>query len=116
MTVEASIYAALKHLAGAHIYRDNLPDTVTVTTYVTFVQVGGDAVNFLESTKPDKKNGRFQVNVWAPSREAAAALSRLVEDAMRTIPAFVLGAPVATDEPELRLYGTRQDFSCWYYD
>jgi len=117
MTVETQIYTALKSLVtGGHVYAINLPDTVTARTYITYQQVGGSAINFLNSAKPSKKNARFQINVWAPTPQAAAVLSRLTEDAMRTIDAFVEGAPVSTDEPDINLYGTRQDFSIWFDD
>jgi hypothetical protein len=117
MTVESQIYNALKGLVtGQHVYAITIPDTVTARTYITYQQVGGDAVNFLDSAKPGKKNARFQVNVWAPTAHQAAALSRLTEDAMRTINSFVLGAPVSTSEPDLNIFGTRQDFSIWFDD
>lgn len=118
MTVEATIYGAIQGLVPfGNVFRDAAPDTLVARPYVTFVQVGGDAVNFLHSpTKPSKKNGRFQINVWSDTREEAASLSRQIEDAMRTINAYIYGAPVATDEPTLNLFGTRQDFSIWYDD
>lgn len=117
MTVETQIYNAIKGVvAGEHVYPVDLPSNLTVTTYATYIQVGGDAVNFLDSTKPSKKNARFQINVWAPTDHEAAALARLVEDAMRTIPAQVLGAPVSTSEPAINVYGRRQDFSIWFND
>ncbi len=117
MNAESLIYTALKDVVpGSHVYPVDLPATVTAATYVTYVQVGGDAVNFLDGGKPSKKNGRFQLNVWAPSDHEAAALARLVEDAMRTIPAQVLGASVSTTDPALDTYGRRQDFSVWFND
>lgn len=117
MTAESLIYNALKDIVpDAHVYPVDLPATVTAATYVTYVQVGGDAVNFLDGGKPSKKNGRFQLNVWAPSDHEAAALVRRVEDAMRTIPAQVLGASVSTTDPALDTYGRRQDFSLWFDD
>lgn len=117
MTIETKIYQALSPLVpDQHVYAQDLPETIDVQTYVTYTQIGGAAVNFLDPTKPSKKNARFQINTWAPSDDAAAALARLIEDAMRLIPATVLEAPVSTSEPDLHLYGRRQDFSCWYDD
>ena len=115
MTVEALIYTALKGLVpGAHVYARKLPDTVTAATYVTYQQVGGNAVNFLDPTVPSKKNGRFQINSWAATPQAASALARAIEDAMRATGAYVLGAPVDTGESDLDIFGARQDFSLWF--
>lgn len=117
MTPETLIYQALSPLVpGLHVYPQDLPESVVAETYVTYIQVGGVPVNFLDPTKPSKKNGRFQINTWAGSDDAAAALARLIEDAMRLIPATVLEAPVSTSEPDLKLFGRRQDFSVWYDD
>ena len=55
---------------------DNL-QTVTDLPRITFQQVGGQAVNFLDSAVPSKKNARFQVNCWAVSRDDAAKISAL---------------------------------------
>lgn len=118
MTVEASLYTALASLVSNRVYRDIAPQTVTTLPRITFQQVGGEAVNFLDSaTVPSKKNARFQVNCWAADRDEVAALSRQVEDALRTTTALqtsVLGAPVAAFEEDTRFYGTRQDFSVWF--
>jgi hypothetical protein len=116
MTVEAAIFVTLKALVSNRVYRDLAPQTVSALPRITFQQVGGQAVNFLAGV-PSKKNAVFQINVWADTRDAAAALSRQVEDAMRgaaSVQVNVNSAPVATYEPETELYGTRQDFSIWH--
>ncbi len=117
MTVEADLYTALKSLVGNRVYRDIAPQTVTDLPRITFQQIGGQALNFVDPTVPTKKNARFQVNVWAADRDAAAALSRQVEDALRVavgLQTSVLAAPVAMYEEDTKLYGTRQDFSVWF--
>lgn len=117
MTIEADIFTTLRALVSDRVYRDITPQTVTTLPRITFQQVGGSAVNFVDPTVPSKKNGRFQFNVWAADRDAAAALARQVEDALRVATGLqptVLGAPVALFEQELNLYGTRQDFSFWF--
>ena len=117
MTVEASIYTALKSLVGNRVYRDIAPQTVTETPRIIFQQVGGAAVNFLDPTVPSKKNGRWQINVWGDRRDDVMALAHEVEDTLRAytvLQATVLGAPVALYEEETRLFGAMQDFSFWF--
>ncbi len=116
MTVEDSIYTALKSLVSNRVYRDIAPDTNTTKPYITFQQVGGEGVNFMEASAPSKKNGRFQVNVWGTDRDAVMTLARSVEDTLRAYTALqttVLGAAVAIFDDETKLYGSMQDFSCW---
>jgi hypothetical protein len=115
MTVEASIYTALKTLVANRVYPDVAPFGA-VKPFITYQQVGGTAVNFIDQSTPSKSNARFQVNVWADTRSAAALLSHQVEQALRTASGMqttVLGQPVATYEVDTTLYGTRQDFSFW---
>ena len=115
MTVEASIYTALKTLVANRVYPDVAPFGA-VRPFITYQQVGGTSVNFIDQTAPSKSNARFQVNVWADTRSAAALLSHQVEQALRGTTALqttVLGQPVATYEVDTTLYGTRQDFSFW---
>jgi hypothetical protein len=117
MTIEADIFAALKALVANRVYRDLAPQTVTALPRITFQQIGGVGVNFIDPTVPSKKNARFQVNVWDATRDGAAVLSRQVEDALRAYSALVttvLGAPVAVYEETTLLYGTMQDFSFWH--
>lgn len=115
MSVESQIFDALKTLVSNRVYPDIAPD-LAVRPYVTFQQVGGSAVNFVDVTAPSKKNSRFQVNVWADTRSSCSALAVQVEDALRAATALqttVLGAPVASYEIETKLKGSRQDFSFW---
>lgn len=119
MSLETTIYTALKNLVSNRVYRDIAPQTVDTLPRITFHQVGGDAINFVDSTVPSKKNARIQVNVWHSRRDDAMALARDVEDALRATTSLaptVLGAAVAIYEEETRLYGAMQDFSFWYDD
>lgn len=116
MTIETDIFDAIKTLAANRVYPDAAPELVA-RPYVVYQQVGGKPVNFLDPTVPSKKNGNFQISVWADTRMAAAALSRQIEDALRVVPALqatVLTAPVAIYEPETKLHGTHQRFSFWF--
>lgn len=115
MSIETSLFSSLQGLVAGRCYPDTAPESAT-TPYITYQQVGGEPVNLLDSAVPSKKNGRFQVNVWADTRAQASVLAGQVEDALRAVSALqptVLGAPVAVYEPDTRLRGTRQDFSFW---
>jgi hypothetical protein len=117
MSIEATIFQTLKSLASNRVYQDITPPDVTALPRITYQQVGGQSVNFMDPTAPSLKNARFQVNVWGATRLQAAALSRQVEDALRTevtLMTTVLAAPVAIYEPDTKLYGTMQDFSFWF--
>jgi hypothetical protein len=115
MTVESDIIAALSSLVTARVYPDAAPPTPT-RPYIVYQQVGGEAPTFLERAVPSKKNGRFQVNVWATTRIQAAALAVQAETAMTTATAFQckpLGAFISLYEEDTQLRGTTQDFSVW---
>ena len=113
MTVEATIFTTLTGLVSARVYPDVAP-VGTTRPYITYQQVGGQAVNFLDPAVPSKKRFRFQVNVWGDTRSSVAALAIQVEDALRVVASLqtvVEGAPVASYEPDTGLKGSMQDFS-----
>lgn len=115
MTVEADLIAVLDPLVSSRVYPDVGADGAA-TPYVTYQQVGGVPANFLAGV-PDKRNGRFQINVWSLTRAEAMSLIRQIEDAVRlssTLRATTEGGAVAVYEPETKLYGARQDFSIWF--
>lgn len=116
MSVETIIFEALRGLVNDRVYPDVAPEQAT-RPYITYQQVGGEAVNFVDTAVPSMKNGRWQINVWADSRVEAAPLARLVEDTLRGITALqptVLGAAIARFDEETKLRGTMQDFSFWF--
>lgn len=113
MTVESSIYDTLKALVANRVYPDLAPLN-TVRPFITYSQVGGEALSFLENTLPDKKHGRFQIDVYSDSRAACASVALQVEAVMTAATAFqsrAIGAPVSTYEPDVLIFGTQQDFS-----
>lgn len=115
MTTESTIYDLLKGLVGNRVYPDVAPPG-TARPYITYQQVGGQTVAFLERGVPSKKNGRYQINVWATTRAEAAALALQIEGVFITTSALqaeALGAPIAAHEPDEGLYGAMQDFSIW---
>jgi hypothetical protein len=115
MTTESTIFDTLKSLVSNRVYPDVAP-AGAATPYITYQQVGGEALAYVENTLPSSKNGRYQVNVWATTRAAAAALALQVEAALVQASAFqarAVGAPAATLDMDLSLYGTLQDFTIW---
>lgn len=116
MSLESTLFDALKGLVGSRVFPDVAPENTT-RPYITYQQVGGQAVNFLDTTVPSKKNARIQINTWADTRQSAAALSRQVEDTLRSVAALqtqALGAAVSIYEMDTKLRGARQDFSVWF--
>lgn len=117
MSMESLIFDTLRTLVADRVYPDIAPAGVTALPRITYQQVGGRAFNYIEPAPVGKKNARVQVNAWGATRLQAAALSRQIEDALKSAPALyttVLAAPVASYEPDTKLYGTRQDFSFFF--
>lgn len=116
MSIDAQIFTALALLVADRVYPDVAPEG-TVRPYLTYQQVGGKALNYVEGSIPGKRNARIQINAWADARLAASELSEQAEDALRLVPglqAEVLGARVSIFEEDTKLRGARQDFSVWY--
>lgn len=115
MTVETDLVASLGPLVSGRVY-PLVGKQGGGRPYITYQQVGGAPLNFLSGI-PDKRNGRFQINVWATTDVSAAALIRQVEDGVRLSTALNAttesGAVAAYDEVT-KLYGYRQDFSIWF--
>lgn len=115
MSARSIIYGALRGLVADRVFPNIAPEG-TPRPYLTYQQVGGAAVNFMGNDLPSKRNARFQLNVWADTRLAAANLAHQVEDALRLAPGLqttVIGAPTDDYEEDTKLFGTRQDFSVW---
>jgi hypothetical protein len=115
MTVEADIYNTIKALVGNRVFPDVAP-TSTAKPYITYSQVGGEALSYLERAVPDKQHGRFQVNVWADTRASASAVMLQVESALVTTTAFqasAVSAPSSDYDNDMLTYGSMQDFSIW---
>lgn len=113
MTVEADIFGVLKGLVANRCFPDFAPIS-TVRPYITYVQIGGEALSFLDGTLPDKKHGRFQINVWADTRASASNIILQVESAMAASTAFqctALSAPSSDYDHDMLIYGSMQDFS-----
>jgi hypothetical protein len=115
MSISSLVRATLDPLVDDRVYPDVGPDAPTVP-YITYQQVGGDAVNFLDGEQPSKGNARIQVSVWAATRTEADLLIQRAETAMRGAQALnttVSGAPMNTADPVTKYRGAIQFFSCW---
>lgn len=115
MTTEAEIFTTLKGLVGNRCFPDFAPIS-TAKPYITYTQIGGEVVSFLENAMASQKNGRFQVNVWADTRASAAALMLQAEALMVQATAFQarpVSAPSSTYDHDMLVYGSMQDFSVW---
>lgn len=113
MTVEASIFTAIKGLCGNRVFPDLAPLNTT-KPYVTYTQIGGEAVSYVENVVPDIQNGRFQFNVWGTTRAACSSLMAQIETAMVTATAFQarpVSAPTSIYDSDMALYGAMCDYS-----
>ena len=113
MTVESQIYEVLKSLVGNRCFPDFAP-LGTVRPFITFEQTGGDALSFLDGSLPDKKNGRFEIGVYADSRASCAAIALQVESVMAAATAFqasAIHAPISDYASEVMIYSSTQNFS-----
>lgn len=113
MTVEAKIFDVLKTLVSNRAFPDFAP-LPTVTPYITYVQIGGDAFTYLGPEVPSIQNGRFQINVWGSTRAQCSALMLQVESAMTLATTFAakpIGAPSSNYDHDMQIYTCMQDFS-----
>jgi hypothetical protein len=112
MSVEGDILIALTTVAPAWPIGPETNDLPRIT----YQQVGGQSVSFLDRIRPTLKNGRFQISTWAATSVQASQIALAAEDALIAATAFQatpLGAPVADFEQDTGLHGRRQDFSIW---
>lgn len=126
MSAESQLFDILKSVIGGtsedpKVFPDVAPEGYLSTPYITYQQVGGESLEFLERGNGDKKNARVMIRVWHTNRLLANQLARLVEDylvgaAGAALQASALGALFADYDEEKKLRGTRQDFSIWFAD
>lgn len=113
MTVEADIYTTLKGLVGSRCFPDFAP-IGTPRPFITFEQVGGQALAYLDGALPDKKHGRFEIGVYADTRANCALIALQVEAAMAAATVFQASAttaPASDYAPEPKIYASLQTFS-----
>jgi hypothetical protein len=115
MSAEATLFTLLTGLVGGRVYPDVAPSGAALPRIV-YQQVGGQAINYIEGTLPDKEHGRMQITCWAATRGAAITLAKQAEAAIRAATAFQaepIGARIAGYEQDTNLYSCMQDFSIW---
>lgn len=130
-TVEELVFDALRSLVADRCYPDRAPPKAG-RPYIVYQAVGGVGTDTLEG-RSDLQNARMQIAVWADTRLAVARLILAVAPALSTgiksasfaaeAQAWTLdlqqsvqiGQPVSVYEEDTGLYGSRLDFSIWYY-
>ena len=115
MTTESDLFNTLKSLAANRVYPDLAPLSA-LRPFIVYSQVGGESLAFLNNALPDKKHGRFQIDVYADSRAGCALVALQVETAMAAATVFnarAIGAPTSTYEPDVLIFGSQQDFSIY---
>ena len=113
MTVESDLYGILKGLVSNRCFPDFAP-LGTARPFITFEQVGGEAMSYLNGTLPDKKNGRFEIGVYTDSRASCAAIALQVESVMAAATAFqasAIHAPISDYASDVMIYSSTQNFS-----
>ncbi|NUA26107.1 DUF3168 domain-containing protein [Cupriavidus basilensis] len=112
--INVDIDNALAPLVAGRLFPD-AADLGTPAPYITYQRVGGQDANTVDGPA-DLKNGRFQINVWAGTRNEADSLMDQVIDALAAEPLLgvPIGAPVSDYESSLDLRGSMLDFSIWH--
>lgn len=83
--------------------------------WVTFQQIGGKSPIHLDQQLVNKRNGLFQISVYALDRPRATQIALQIEAALSLSEMQVapVGAMRSSYELETKLYGAMQDFSIW---
>lgn len=90
--------------------------TNTARPYVTFQQIGGAVLDYIDPSVPSIENAVVQVNVWADSRLEAKTLMKQIEAALIaavTVQSTPISACASDFDADMNIYGSRQDFSIW---
>ncbi len=114
MSLESDLQALLEAICP-RVFAD-FAQLKTAKPYVTWQQIGGRAVTFVDNLVPSKENAYVQINVWSTTRSEAKTIAKQIESAMTTTTAFQarpVSAVVSDSDSDLHIYSTRQDFDCW---
>lgn len=114
MTLEENLTAVLTAICP-RTYPDVAPPN-TALPYITWQQIGGDAITCVDRTFPSKRNALVQVTVWSARRTEAASLIQRCERELIETTAFQaspVAAPAADYDSDMDRRSARQDFSIW---
>lgn len=114
MTMEADLDELLKTIC-VRTFPDVAPSG-TAAPFIAWQLLGGESARALDNTALDKRNSYLQVSVYSTTRAESLTKIRAAEEAMCTSTAFTctpMGEPLATYEPDTKLYGAIQRFSIW---
>lgn len=114
MSMESDLNTLLKTICP-RTFPDIAPSG-TVAPFIAWQLLGGESARALDNAALDKRNSYVQVAVYSTTRADSLAKIRAAEEAMCTSTAFIctpMGEPLATYEPDSKLYGAIQRFSIW---
>lgn len=114
MTLEEKLVVLLKAICP-RTFPDFAP-TDTARPYVTWQQIGGDVVEFVDNAVPSQENALIQVNVWSDRRAEAKDLIKQIEVSLIGAAVFQArpsGAAASDADPDMARYCSRQDFTIW---
>jgi hypothetical protein len=114
MTLEEKLYVELTAVCP-RVFTDFAP-TDTVRPYVTYQQVGGETLQFMDRTVPSKENADIQVSVWADTRKEAKAMILAIEAQLinaTSVQAGPIAASISDFDADMERYCSRQDFNVW---
>jgi hypothetical protein len=114
MTLEEKLFAALSAICP-RVFQDFAP-VDTPRPYVTFQQIGGETVDFLDRALASQENAYMQINVWSDSRKETKATIQQIEAALiqaNEFQASPQAAPSNDFDVDMERYSSMQDFSIW---
>lgn len=110
---EEKLITAVSPLCAGRLFPDFAP-LGTPRPYAIWQQVGGNDVVFVDGDTADQLGVRFQIEVWADTRQQASMLMRQIASTLSAPPVLAEsqgGAAARTDDANLR--GSMQDFIIW---
>lgn len=114
MSLESDLYTVL-NAQCARVFPDVAPFD-TECPYITWQQIGGEALAYVEDTVPNERNAYVQINVWDTTRIGATALALQIEAALIQSTAFQArpqSALQAAHDDDTDRRGCLQDFTIW---
>jgi hypothetical protein len=111
---ESDLVTVLGTLVSGEVHPDAAPEN-TPLPYITYQQVGGRPINYLEGQGSDKKHSRIQIWAFSQTRQECMTLIRQIENLVVQAPllANIEGAAIAYHDTQTKIRGAHQDFSFW---